>query len=195
MYDCSNCGTKRDATRKYTIIKAPQHLILTLKLFRFDPVRKQRLKLHSRLKNAKSIELPVYNSSQLQTKSITYDLKGVVLHAGSSLDGGHYFSSAVDLTGQWYIFNDSVVSLSKCEWNSGGGTPYILLLRQSDVCDPQIGPLPSNLQLLVNRDNKKYLAERRHQQRMADRTKNSDEDDYDPPNSGSLGGPGPSLVF
>lgn len=80
-----------------------------------------------------------------------YDLKGVVLHSGSSLDGGHYFSSAVDQSGQWYIFNDSVVSTAKGEWNSGGGTPYILLLRQSDVCDPPVGPLPSNLQLLVKR--------------------------------------------
>lgn len=196
MYDCSNCGTKRDATRSHRIIKAPQHLILTLKLFRFDPVRKQRLKLHSRLKNAISIEIPVYNSSQLQTKSVMYELKGVVLHSGSSLDGGHYFSSAVDPTGQWFIFNDSVVSQSRSGWNSGAGTPYILLLRQSDVCDPPLGPLPSDLQSLVTRDNQKYLAERRYKQRMADRTRNFKDDDSDDfPPSGSLGGQGPPLVF
>lgn len=41
---------------------------------------------------------------------VMYDLKGVVLHSGSSLDGGHYFSAAVDQSGQWFIFNDSVVS-------------------------------------------------------------------------------------
>lgn len=38
MYDCSSCGTKRNATRKQTIIEAPEHLILTLKLFRSVPV-------------------------------------------------------------------------------------------------------------------------------------------------------------
>ncbi|KAL0266618.1 UNVERIFIED_CONTAM: hypothetical protein PYX00_009111 [Menopon gallinae] len=196
MYDCSSCGTKRNATRTQTIIKAPEHLILTLKLFRFDPVRKQRLKLHSRLKSAKTIELPVYNSSQLETKVVMYDIKGVVLHSGGSLDGGHYFSSAVDPSGQWYIFNDSVVSVAKCEWSGSGGTPYILVLRQSNLNDPPKRALPNNLQLLVNRDNQKYSADRRYRNRMPEKRRDYD-DDYDdmPPSNGSLGGPGPPLVF
>ncbi|KAK6621333.1 hypothetical protein RUM43_011639 [Polyplax serrata] len=197
MYDCVSCGTKQNATRQHVIVEAPQHLILTLKLFRFDPDRKQRMKLHSKLKNAKSIELPVYNSSQLQTRVVMYDLKGVVLHSGSSLDGGHYFSAAVDQSGQWFIFNDSVVSVAKCEWNNSGGTPYILLLRQSSILDPPMEPLHSNLQLLVNRDNQKFLAEKRYSKQRSYLRKRDYDDDWDdsPPNSGSLGGPGPSLVF
>lgn len=46
------------------------------------------------------------------------------------------------------------------------------------------------------RDNQKFLAEKRYQQRSYLRKKDYDDDwDDSPPNNGSLGGPGPSLVF
>lgn len=113
------------------------------------------------------------------------------------------------------------VSVAKCEWSSSRGSPYILVLRQSDLNDPPKRILPSNLQLLVNRyarytfpfrirdgankriftscfirDNQKYSNDRRYPSRVAEKKRDYD-DDYDdmPPSNDSLGGPGPPLVF
>ena len=82
---------------------------------------------------------------------MNYVLTGILIHSGSSLQSGHYYSLIMDQeSGQWYQFNDNVISKFNIERdlekecfgnknsNNNGGeqfgrTAYLLFYTKKDL--------------------------------------------------------------
>lgn len=154
-YHCDSCGGLRDARRTIQILQSPSHLVLTLKHFQFNSKTGQRAKLLHQVQCSESIQL----NQQL------YKLYAAVVHSGSSMDTGHYYTLARDETLVWHIFNDSLVTpCSPPPWNPPD-TPYILFYsRPEEKLQPAVDllalpPLHSHLMELVQRDDIEWLKE------------------------------------
>lgn len=131
-WTCPNCKVPREATKRITITRAPQILVIQLK--RFKSVRRGFTDKSNTLvdfpltgldltpfsvpppsfPNAQDAEArygPSASESDDQTTPpFEYDAYGVVQHFGT-LTGGHYTALVRGSTGgQWFEFNDRVIS-------------------------------------------------------------------------------------
>lgn len=86
QYHCDECGCLTDGERVTVIAEPPPRLVLTLKHFRYDPVSQQRTKLLQRVKLDAFVQLG----------DEEYELYAAVVHCGSSVDSGHYYTIARD---------------------------------------------------------------------------------------------------
>ncbi|XP_069129383.1 ubiquitin carboxyl-terminal hydrolase 38-like [Argopecten irradians] len=118
-YHCDKCGGLQEGERKIKVLKAPDHLILTLLRFSYNVKLQTRSKTFQEVKYPRTLILPVENSPQKEEvnkrKSLrsavtgqmeqcgvnvntkrgeVYGLCGVVVHSGTSSDCGHYYSYA-----------------------------------------------------------------------------------------------------
>lgn len=136
QYHCDNCHGLTDGERVTVVVEHPRRLVLTLKHFRcdllppanltiiviiifcsYDPASQQRTKLLQRVK----LDPVVHLGEQ-------YNLYAAVVHCGSSVDSGHYYTYAKD-GDEWYKFNDCAVIQSSEEELCNlrpPETPYIL---------------------------------------------------------------------
>ncbi|XP_049884953.1 ubiquitin carboxyl-terminal hydrolase 35 [Pectinophora gossypiella] len=158
-YECRDCGCLRDAERSVLIETTPKYLILVLKNFKFEPKLQVQTKLmHSMFHNT-IVNLPTVRS---QHNHAVYALYAAVIHAGTTLDSGHYYTLAMD-SKDWYMFNDDVVSeAEEKELNElkRSCTPYILFYRRTDMEEapaPSLEELPPHLQEAVLAHNKHYV--------------------------------------
>lgn len=180
QYHCDICATLTDGERITRIVEAPPRLILTLKHFRYDPVSQQRTKLLQRVELDERFSLGDYE----------YELYAVVVHCGSSVDSGHYYTFAKDKS-DWYKFNDSSVmkatsdDLSKLKPPE---TPYILFYGRQDIAEPENLPctvLSNRLESALKKDESEYDSEKRRQPlKVYNRQNRNDE----PPPPGCGGG-------
>lgn len=159
QYQCRDCGELRNAERSVLIETTPKYLILVLKNFKFEPKLQVQTKLmHSMFYNH-NITLPTVRS---QTVHASYTLYAAVIHAGTTLDSGHYYTLAKD-NDQWHMYNDDVVSASnESQLNSlkRSCTPYILFYRRADIEEgtaPPMEELPPKIQESVMAHNKHYV--------------------------------------
>ena len=85
----------QDADRSISEVNLPSLLVITLCRFSYNP----KLGKHTKLRT------PVKYPSQLDLGDKIYSLNAVVVHSGVSLNGGHYYTYAHNLTGnqQWYV--------------------------------------------------------------------------------------------
>ncbi|XP_038216349.1 ubiquitin carboxyl-terminal hydrolase 35 [Zerene cesonia] len=159
QYECNDCGGLRDAERSVIIETTPKYLILVLKNFKFDAKLQVQTKLMLSMLHNMTITLPTVRSQQDHS---SYILFAAVIHAGTTLDSGHYYTLAKD-SDQWYMYNDDVVTiademeLSKLNRSS---TPYILFYRRTDVEEgaaPALENLPPRVQETVLSHNKEYV--------------------------------------
>lgn len=106
-----------------------------------------------------TVTLPTVRS---QADHSTYSLYAAVIHAGTTLDEGHYYTLAKDNDG-WHMYNDDIVSAadeSQLHDLNRASTPYILFYRRTDVEEgtaPSLDELPPNLHELVTAHNKHYV--------------------------------------
>lgn len=126
-YRCSRCTELRDAERSIVVEEAPKNLILILKHFWYDTKRQVRSKLLERVDHDKTVSL------KHGDKTLKYDLYGAVVHSGSQMDSGHYYTMARDGPRQWVKLNDHWVT--QCTEQdlhklTPPNTPYILFYRQ-----------------------------------------------------------------
>lgn len=155
QYHCDSCGGLRDAQRTIQILQPPSHLVLTLKRFQFNSQTGERAKLLHWVHCSESIEL--YRQS--------YKLYAAVIHSGSDIDTGHYYTLACDETLSWQIFNDSLVAPCDSPPWSPPDTPYILFYaRPEEKLQPAVDllSLPSlhpDLVKLVKYDDIECLQE------------------------------------
>ncbi|PZC79742.1 hypothetical protein B5X24_HaOG215833 [Helicoverpa armigera] len=158
-YRCRDCGVLRDAERSVLIETTPKYLILILKNFKFDPKLQVQTKLMHSMYHNHNITLPTVRS---QTVHASYSLYAAVIHDGTTLDSGHYYTLAKD-NGQWHIYNDDTVTTSdEAELNglNRSSTPYILFYRRTDIEEgtaPSMTELPPKVQELVMSHNKQYV--------------------------------------
>jgi ubiquitin carboxyl-terminal hydrolase 35/38 len=186
-YHCRRCNLLQDATKTITIEKAPEHLILTIKRFCYEPSTNSTAKL----------TVPVKCPTSILLAGQQYELYAVVLHAGSSPHSGHYHSQVRSLTHAWLWLNDEVVSgIPGRDW-SGADTPYVLFYKQSNLSTPtmelSLSALLPRLQSLIEDDTKSFRQENRLSIASSSSSDKSHQPPPPPPSGGGLGGCGENL--
>lgn len=191
-YQCDSCGGLQDAQRTIQILQSPSHLVFTLKHFQFNSKTGQHAKLLHQVQCSETVELCKQS----------YKLYAAVVHSGSSMDTGHYYTVARDDSLMWHIFNDSLVaSCNPPPWSSPD-TPYILFYsRPEEKLQPAVDllalpPLHSYLMELVHHDEVVWMKEvqseeerhRRHPSPQVDPYKSDRDSDGGGNPPGSCGG-------
>ena len=80
---CTNCDSKVDLAKKeHSLAEIPPILLVTINRFYFDraTLSRQKIMTHMNIDH------------QLDIGGKTYSLDSIGIHAGRSLDGGHYYS-------------------------------------------------------------------------------------------------------
>ncbi|XP_055540357.1 ubiquitin carboxyl-terminal hydrolase 38 isoform X2 [Wyeomyia smithii] len=131
QYFCDKCKRLCNGERSIRILKSPRNLILTLKHFRYDQQRHTRAKLMNKVLHDEIISLRIVTETG-HSSVMQYVLYAAVVHAGTSMDSGHYYTYAQDKSDCWYKFNDNFVT--KCSADelhslSSPNTPYILFYQ------------------------------------------------------------------
>ncbi|KAJ3029742.1 UNVERIFIED_CONTAM: hypothetical protein HDU68_011259 [Siphonaria sp. JEL0065] len=105
-YRCAKCKTLVDATKQMTVLEAPKILVLQLKRFEFGGMFGGG-KISKMITYPERLDLAPF---MFKTKNkVLYELYGVLVHAGSSCNSGHYYSYVKAPNGIWYLKNDSEV--------------------------------------------------------------------------------------
>ncbi|XP_053675152.1 ubiquitin carboxyl-terminal hydrolase 35 [Anopheles nili] len=131
QYFCDRCQQLRDCERSVTVTDPPQNLILTIKHFRYDQSRNLRAKLMNKILHNEDISLTITDASG-HCHQLHYRNYAVVVHYGTSMDSGHYYTYAQDGTGTWFKFNDNYVTqctTSELQNIPSPNTPYILFYQ------------------------------------------------------------------
>ncbi|XP_045784830.1 ubiquitin carboxyl-terminal hydrolase 38 [Maniola jurtina] len=156
QYLCHDCGGLRDAERRVLIEASPRYLILVLKHFKFDAKTQEQTKLMHSVYYNNNVTLPTIRTQGIHA---SYNLFAAVVHSGTTLDLGHYYTLAKD-NDIWHKYNDCIVSpIDESHLNklSRSSTPYILFYRRADVDEPvvpRMEELPRTLQDEITAENK-----------------------------------------
>lgn len=109
MYTCRSCSTKSAAIKSLRIKSLPPVVSFQLKRFEHNLVNDTSSKLHTSVRTPLFLDLTKY-TSDASAESKTYELFTVVTHIGS-VNTGHYIVMIKTGTGQWFKFDDSVISI------------------------------------------------------------------------------------
>ena len=125
-WDCPNCGKVEHASRKVVLKTAPTNLVLHLKRFGFS---KKVQKISKMIAFGDSLDLSSYFDEATETH---YNLTGIIVHIGHSIDSGHYVSYSKCSNGMWYFADDDLVkqvSFSKVL----DQVPYLLFFSKQPI--------------------------------------------------------------
>lgn len=113
QYFCAKCGCKRDAVRSSIFEKMPPVLNVQLSRYVFNRKSLAKEKLSDPVLLPRTLALKAKGKERkLGLVEHRYVLCAVMRHKGKSAYSGHYIAEAMDwLSGQWYEFNDEIVSL------------------------------------------------------------------------------------
>uniref|UniRef100_A0A669CNV0 Ubiquitin carboxyl-terminal hydrolase n=1 Tax=Oreochromis niloticus TaxID=8128 RepID=A0A669CNV0_ORENI len=104
---CTKCKARRKCTKRFSIQKFPQILVLHLKRFSDSNVRASKLSTYVNFP-LKDLDLREFASEPSERP--VYNLYAVSNHSGNAL-GGHYTAYCKNpALGEWYSYNDSRVS-------------------------------------------------------------------------------------
>lgn len=126
---CAQCNEQQDFERISTIDAAPQHLILTIKNF------ERRGNVSRKLLNIvdcnKQLTVMVRCDENFRIR-ISYRLYAVIVHSGSDIESGHYYTYAANSADHWMKFDDC--RITRCSFEEvndakSAQTPYILLYK------------------------------------------------------------------
>ncbi|KAI9508309.1 cysteine proteinase [Russula earlei] len=111
-YRCSRCQSLEDATRQLILQKLPPVLHFSLLRFVFDVMTLERKKRKHNVSFPVVLDMNRFLRGQVSANEENiYELKGVLIHKGSSAYHGHYEAMVFDVThDSWFTFNDEVVS-------------------------------------------------------------------------------------
>ena len=123
---CSTCKEHKEAWKMMQIYSLPTVMVVQLKRFRNQNGFRQKIGL--------PVVFPITGLDMgayvLSAGSWVYDLFAVVNHLGD-LGGGHYTAYAKHhLSGKWYLFDDSRVSLVENESSIISTAAYILFYER-----------------------------------------------------------------
>ncbi|KAH9981004.1 hypothetical protein BGW80DRAFT_1267806 [Lactifluus volemus] len=113
--ECSKCQSLEDATRQLILQKLPPVLHFSLLRFVFDVTTFERKKRKHNVSFPVVLDMNRFLKGQeSKNEENIYELKGVLVHKGSSAYHGHYEAMVFDAThDSWFTFNDEVVSKMK----------------------------------------------------------------------------------
>ncbi|KAF0292792.1 Zinc finger SWIM domain-containing protein 8 [Amphibalanus amphitrite] len=176
QYYCTKCTGLRDAERQLRLLSPPANLVVSLMRFAVDRRTGARRKVLTPVELTEWLTVPLATGPPAQ-----YRLYAVIVHAGHSLDAGHYFSfcrasggggiDGMDDTGWWLLDDTSAVPVPAA---TALGRPrrsteaaYTLLYRLTDAAVAgaagglsALAALPGPLRAAVERDNAVYRRER-----------------------------------
>jgi len=125
---CARCKKRQKCTKRLSIQKFPQILIIHLKRFSQDYSYRSKLSTDVRCPT-KNLDLKKF-SAEKSAGSVSYDLYAISNHSGTP-SGGHYTAAARNpYTRQWHYFNDQRVS-SASESGVVTSEAYILFYELS----------------------------------------------------------------
>ncbi|KAL8293185.1 hypothetical protein RQP46_000879 [Phenoliferia psychrophenolica] len=113
QYSCGRCEKMRDATRFCTLTSIPPVLHFSLLRFQYNLKEQARKKSQFAISYPLALDMGEFlpkdpNGRQPQ---VWYDLKGVLMHKGTSAHHGHYVAQVHDGSkGKWYLFDDETVT-------------------------------------------------------------------------------------
>lgn len=126
---------------------------------RFDSKLQVQTKLMHNVYHNHTVTLPTVRA---QAVHAVYNLFAAVIHAGTTLDSGHYYTLAKD-NDTWHKYNDDEVTFADenhLHTLSRSSTPYVLFYRRTDIEEstaPALNELPPKIQELVMSHNKQYV--------------------------------------
>ncbi|KAF0288086.1 Ubiquitin carboxyl-terminal hydrolase 38 [Amphibalanus amphitrite] len=206
QYYCTKCTGLRDAERQLRLLSPPANLVVSLMRFAVDRRTGARRKVLTPVELTEWLTVPLATGPPAQ-----YRLYAVIVHAGHSLDAGHYFSfcrasggggiDGMDDTGWWRLDDTSAVPVPAA---TALGRPrrsteaaYTLLYRLTDAAVAgaagglsALAALPGPLRAAVERDNAVFRRER--QSRTAGALPMV-HDGRTPPGAGCGGDSGPGV--
>uniref|UniRef100_A0A336LW92 Ubiquitin carboxyl-terminal hydrolase n=1 Tax=Culicoides sonorensis TaxID=179676 RepID=A0A336LW92_CULSO len=104
-YKCEACKKRVTATKQFSIERAPIALCVQLKRF---SMLGGKINKHISMKH--TLNLSNYASNKAEGKNLVYRLVSLVTHIGASQHCGHYTAIGSTESGQYYHFDDSMVS-------------------------------------------------------------------------------------
>jgi len=119
QYFCERCNHKRDASKQMTIFEPPLILIIHLKRFSFMSgmnefasfgmySRRGSGKINKHIAYDEALSLEPFMSYK-HVGGVNFSLFAVLVHAGMSMNSGHYYSYIKAPDGKWNKMNDSLV--------------------------------------------------------------------------------------
>ena len=192
-YRCDGCGGKVDICKRHMIHRASDQLVVMLRRFEWDYFAvggNTRKKLQGNFEIPHHLNLSPFTEAGIKQRRLgrepvmsdewEYELRGIVVHSGRTMDSGHYYSIIRDLdTGEWFKYDDRDVTPFPLENLHEGnshfiGECYMLLFQRASV------DLTKSQQLLhsqsivtvdgallreVDSGNARLVAQRRFQER------------------------------
>eukprot|EP00759_Apiculatamorpha_spiralis_P000572 PhF_6_TR1020/c0_g1_i1/m.2047 len=175
QYHCDECKGLQDGRRTTAVATPyPPCLLVSLKRFTYDITARTRQKILS------VVSLP--HVMQLPTTDVSYVLRGVVAHAGSSAHVGHYVALGDADASGWHVFNDENVYPGTVSGLDSHTTPYIALYEQqqpptaSDI-DEDGRELQDVLDWSAEEDRKEQQPTPQHRQDSYVRRRDDDNND------------------
>lgn len=104
-YKCESCKKRVTATKQFSIERAPIALCVQLKRF---SMLGGKINKHISMKH--TLNLNNYASNKAENRNLSYRLVSLVTHIGASQHCGHYTAIGCTESGQYYHFDDSMVS-------------------------------------------------------------------------------------
>ncbi|CAG0917852.1 unnamed protein product [Notodromas monacha] len=134
-YKCVRCRTVVQASKKFSIEKPPNVLIIQLKRFESVFRKLSRVISFGRFLDLKPYSSWVDDSHSVETlgNSMKYALNGIVVHNGHSLSCGHYYAVAKASDGIFYNFNDSSVHRTSFEYMRNCAAYLLFYIRTDSV--------------------------------------------------------------
>lgn len=109
LYRCMKCKQLVPAVKRYTLYKAPKVLLINLKRFEFG---KNSHKLSHLVRYPEHLNVSAYMSEESsQDQQLNYRLYAVLVHVGSSMHSGHYYSYVRSPNNRWYRADDTTMTL------------------------------------------------------------------------------------
>jgi ubiquitin carboxyl-terminal hydrolase 36/42 len=113
LYRCIKCKQLVQAIKRYTLHKASKILLINLKRFEFG---KNSHKLSHLVRYPEHLNVSSYMSEEsANDQSLDYRLYAVLVHVGSSMHSGHYFSYVRSPNNRWYKADDT--TMTQCDLN------------------------------------------------------------------------------
>ena len=170
-YHCIKCAGLRDADRQLRLLTPPLHLVVSLVRFVYDRLTSTRRKIMAPVGLTQWLVVPLAGCQPAQ-----YRLYAVIVHAGHSLDTGHYFTfcresdggDSHDEAGSWWRLDDASVTSVTATAALGGPrrtneTAYMLLYRlegskmeKAGGRSPTLDVLPDPLRADLDHDNEEH---------------------------------------
>ncbi|BGP13819.1 hypothetical protein JCM10213_006348 [Rhodosporidiobolus nylandii] len=111
QYFCERCDSKQDAARKSELTDLPPVLHFSLIRFAWNPKTYERYKSQHAITYPLQLDMAQFLPQAAGAGGVVYDLKGVLMHKGTSAHSGHYVAQVYDETeSKWFLFDDESVS-------------------------------------------------------------------------------------